>query len=75
MKHSWPHEGKAASPGIEVLGGKVVVGVLVLVAEDEVLVSLVVVGSLVVETEDEDEVFDEVALEEGPVAEELQFPN
>jgi hypothetical protein len=58
-----------------VLGGNVVVGVLVLVAEDEVLVSLVVVGSLVVKTEDEDEAFDEVVLEEGPVAEELQFPN
>jgi hypothetical protein len=68
-----------------VLGGNVVVGVLVLVPEDEVLGPLVVVGPLVVKTEDEDvafeeiededEAFDEVVLEEGPVAEELQFPN
>jgi len=51
-----------------VLGGKDdeigVVGLLVLVAEDEVPGPLVVIGPLVVEVEDE-----------GPVIEELQFPH
>jgi hypothetical protein len=62
-----------------VLGGKDdeigVVGLLVLIAEDEVPGPLVVIGPLVVEVEDEDKAPDEIILEEGPVIEELQFPH
>ena len=61
------------------LGGKDdeigVVGLLVLIAEDEVPGPLVVIGPLVVEVEDEDKAPDEIILEEGPVIEELQFPH
>jgi hypothetical protein len=55
----------------EVLGPLVDV---VLIVEDEVFALVVVIGPLVVTLVDDDEALDEVELEEGPVAEELQFP-
>ncbi len=68
MKHSWPHEGNAASLGIEVVGVTDdeigVVGLLVLAAADEVPGPLVVIAPLVIKVEDE-----------WPVIEELQFPH
>ena len=78
LMHRWAHAGEAASPGSELLGGEVVAGEFVFVAEGEVsgpLVVSVVVSSLIIKVEDENEVFDEVALEEGPGCNELQVPN
>lgn len=91
LKQSWPHEGKAASPGMEVLGGfaDVVVVAWVLAGLEEGVDDFeltVVVCPLVVtlvdeeETLDEEEVLDEDALDEELVDEEpvfgvVQFPN
>ena len=46
---------------------------VILIMKDEVFGLVVVIGPLVVTLVDEDEALDEVELEEGPVAEELQF--
>jgi hypothetical protein len=85
LKQSWLHKGKAASPGMEVLGGfaDVVVVAWVLASLDEEVEDFeltVVVWSIVVAMVDEKEVLDEEALNEELVDEEpvfgvVQFPN
>ena len=79
LKQSWPQEGKAASPGIEVLGGSddevVVVGPLVIIAEDEDVELLVVIGPLVVTMEDKDRAVEDVVVEELVAIGGLQVPH
>jgi hypothetical protein len=74
-----PQEGRAASPKTEVLRGSddevVVVGPLVVLAEDEDPELVVVIGPLVVIMEDEDEAVEEVVVEEMVATGGLQVPH